>query len=75
MGRLKIAYNKKIMANQINEVEKLRLMTKLNQTDFAKLVGTTQRQFSRYESGKSPITLEKLKLWCDILEIDIKKLF
>ena len=45
----------------MNEVEKLRLMTKLNQTDFAKLVGTTQRQVSRYESGKFSIPLDKLK--------------
>lgn len=59
----------------MNEIEKLRLMTKLNQTDFAKLVGTTQRQVSRYESGKFSIPLDKLKSWCEIIGIDIKTLF
>ncbi|PIF44282.1 helix-turn-helix protein [Chryseobacterium sp. 52] len=59
----------------MNEVEVLRLKTKLNQTDFAKLVGTTQRQVSRYENRTSPITVDKLKKWCEILKIDIKELF
>lgn len=59
----------------MTEVEILRLKTKLNQTDFAKLVGTTQRQVSRYESRASPMTVDKLKKWCETLKIDIKELF
>jgi|GEM_PF-2412664 len=59
----------------MNEVEKLILISKKSGTELASILKTSENTISRYKTGKVKITVERLKEWCDILGIDIKKLF
>lgn len=55
------------------EVQKLLDLTGLSQKDLADKVGVPAPRISEYVSGKYRIRLDRLKEWCEILEIDIKK--
>ena len=59
----------------MTEVEKLILISKKTAKELAPILGTTSGRISEYKTGKTAITVNKLKSWCDILQIDIKKLF
>ncbi|MCU7570494.1 helix-turn-helix domain-containing protein [Riemerella anatipestifer] len=59
----------------MNEVEKLILISGKTAKELAPTLNTSETQISRYRSGKFKITVELLKEWCRILNIDIKKLF
>lgn len=55
------------------EVEKLIKLFKGSQKEMAAKLGTTESRISEYKKGKHAITVKKLKEWCEILNIDIKK--
>ena len=63
------------MKTKLNEVEKLILITKKNGRELAPILNTTEATISRYKKGLRFITVETLKKWCKILQIDIKTLF
>lgn len=41
----------------------------ISQRDFAKLLGTTPQQMSKYELGQQEMTVSRLKTACEILGI------
>lgn len=55
------------------EVKKLLKLTGLSQKDLADKVGVPAPRISEYVNGKYQIKLDRLKKWCEILKIDIKK--
>ena len=55
------------------EVEKLIKLFKGSQREMAAKLGTKESRISEYKKGKHAITVEKLRNWCEILGIDIKK--
>lgn len=58
------------------EVVKLIAISKeSNQYALAEKLGTSQSRISEYKNGYKAITVQTLKSWCEILQIDIKKLF
>lgn len=59
----------------MNEVAKLISLSGLEQKEFAKKVNEAESNLSVYKTGKKTIGLNKLKKWCEILNIDIKYLF
>ena len=59
----------------MNEIEKLILISKKTAKELAPILNTTEARISEYKTGKRIISLRKLKEWCEILNIDIKKLF
>lgn len=60
---------------RMEEIKKLIELSGLSQDDLAKKLNTQPARISEYKNGKRGITLEKLKQWCELLEIDIKTLF
>lgn len=46
-----------------------------SQGALAEKLGTTPSRISEYKNGYKTITVQTLKSWCEILKIDIKKLF
>ena len=60
---------------KMNEIEKLILISKKTAKELAPILKTTEARISEYKTGKRVISLRKLKEWCKILEIDIKRLF
>ena len=59
----------------MNEIEKLILISKKTAKELAPILNTTEARISEYKTGKRVISLRKLKEWCEILGIDIKKVF
>ncbi len=59
----------------MTEVEKLILISKKTAKELSPILGTTEARISEYKTGKTAITVNRLKSWCKILHIDIKKLF
>lgn len=58
------------------EVIKLIVMAgERSQAVLAEKLGTAQSRISEYKNGYKAITVQTLKSWCEILKIDIKKLF
>lgn len=57
------------------EVVKLIALARESQKDLADKLGTTPSRISEYKNGYKTITVQTLKSWCEILKIDIKKLF
>lgn len=58
------------------EVVKLIAMSaEPSQQALAEKLGTTPSRISEYKNGYKTITVQTLKSWCEILKIDIKKLF
>lgn len=57
------------------EVVKLIAIAERSQAQLAKDLGTTENRISEYKNGKKGITVQRLKSWCQILNIDIKTLF
>ena len=55
------------------EVEKLIKLFKGSQKEMAAKLGTTESRISEYKKGKHAIPVKKLKEWCEILGVDIKK--
>lgn len=55
------------------EVQKLLDLTGLSQKELADKVGIPAPRISEYVNGKYRIRLDRLKEWCEILKIDIKK--
>lgn len=64
------------VSNQVlmNEINTLLRLTKLTQAQLAEKVGVAPARISEYMKGKRNITLNRLKQWCSILDIDIKRL-
>ena len=62
-------------STNMNEVEKLILISGKTAKELAPILETSETKISKYKTGFSKITVEKLKEWCKILEIDIKRLF
>lgn len=61
---------------RMKEIAKLiELSGYTSQEELAKKLNTKSSRISEYKTGKRGITLERLKEWCKILEIDIKELF
>lgn len=59
-----------------NPIKKLRQMAGLSQLEMAEKVSEAQAHISRYERGKSDISLSKFLTWCDKLDItDFNTLF
>lgn len=46
-----------------------------SQQELAKKLGVRPASISDYKTGKTAITVNTLKSWCKILDINIKKLF
>lgn len=59
----------------MKEIKKLIILSKLTQSKLAEKLNTKSERISEYKNGKHEITVNKLKKWCEILEIDIKELF
>jgi transcriptional regulator with XRE-family HTH domain len=59
----------------MNEVKKLIALSGLTQKALAEKLGTKPERITEYKNGKHEITVNKLKKWCEILNIDIKYLF
>ena len=59
----------------MNEIEKLIIISVKTAKELAPILETSETKISKYKTGFSKISVEKLKQWCEILEIDIKKLF
>ncbi|WP_017686166.1 helix-turn-helix domain-containing protein [Riemerella anatipestifer] len=59
----------------MNEVEKLILISRKTAKELAVILKTKESTISRYKTNQNKITVERLKEWCRILNIDIKKLF
>lgn len=57
------------------EVVKLIGIAGESQKDLAQKLGTSPTRISEYKNGYKTITVQTLKSWCEILKIDIKKLF
>lgn len=58
----------------MNEVEKLFRLSGKTQKELSVILGFTEATLSRYKTGKRQISLSQLKDWCDILNIDIKRI-
>lgn len=57
-------------------VKELRMSkTSLNQNDFSKLINVDRTYLSRVESGKQNLTLDKLEVICNTLNITISDFF
>lgn len=59
----------------MNEVTKLIKISGLTQRELSIVLKTPESRISEYKKGKHDITVNKLKDWCKMLNIDIKKLF
>lgn len=59
----------------MEEIKKLIILSGLNQTQLAEKLNTKIERISEYKNGKHEITVNKLKKWCETLNIDIKYLF
>lgn len=59
----------------MKEIKKLIELSGLSQKELAEKLETKGARISEYKTGKRGITLEKLKDWCNKLNIDIKELF
>ena len=59
----------------MNEVVKLIALTGLSQAKISRKLNIPRQRITEYKNGKHEITVSKLKLWCEKLEIDIKYLF
>lgn len=57
--------------NKIN-IKEIRKSVGYNQTKLAKLLGITQQQYSRYETGVNKIPLEMFLKIIDVCGYDIK---
>lgn len=57
------------------EVVKLIAIAERSQAQLAKDLGTTENRISEYKTGKKAMNVQRLKSWCQILNIDIKTLF
>lgn len=57
------------------EVVKLIALAGESQKNLAEKLGTSPTRISEYKNGYKTITVQTLKSWCEILKIDIKKLF
>ena len=53
----------------MNRIKELREDRDLNQTEIAKVIRTTQQQYSKIETGKSDISGEKLKLLAEFYHV------
>ena len=62
-------------STKMNEVEKLILISGKTAKELAPILGVSETKISKYKTGFYKVTVEKLKEWCKILEIDIKRLF
>ena len=62
-------------STKMNEIEKLILISGKTAKELAPILGVSETKISKYKTGFSKISVEKLKEWCEILEIDIKRLF
>lgn len=54
------------------EIQNLLKLFGGTQKEMGAALGVTQPRISEYINGKKNITVKRLKLWCDILKIDIK---
>jgi len=61
--------------SKMNEVEKLIFISGKPLKELAIILDTTKPRISEYKHGKHKISVEKLKNWCQLLDIDIKTLF
>lgn len=59
----------------MNEVIKLIQLSGLTQKELSIKLNTPESRISEYKKGKHSITVDKLKDWCETLNIDIKELF
>ncbi len=59
----------------MNEIHKLIELSKIPQKEIAEKVGVSPARLSEYKKGKSSIGMDRLKKWCEILNINIKDLF
>ena len=59
----------------MKEINKLIQLSGLPQKELAEKLNTQPARISEYKNGKRGITVEKLKEWCKILNIDIRNLF
>lgn len=59
----------------MNEVEKLILLSGKTAKEIAPMLKTTEARISEYKNGRRGISVKKLREWCEILQIDIKRLF
>ena len=53
----------------MNRIRDLREDRDLTQADIAKVIGTTQQQYSKIETGKADISSDKLKLLAEFYNI------
>lgn len=58
-----------------HEMIKLISLSGLTQQQIADKVGVREASVSDYKTGKTAITVNTLKKWCEALKIDIKYLF
>lgn len=52
--------------------EKLRYereQRKISQLKMSELIGTNQKQISRYETGENQMTVPVFKKWCEVLNV------
>lgn len=54
------------------EIQNLLKLFGDTQKEMGAALDATQPRISEYINGKKNITVKRLKLWCDILKIDIK---
>lgn len=59
----------------MEEIKKLIILSGLKQNKLAEKLNTKPERITEYKNGKHEITVNKLKKWCEILNIDIKYLF
>lgn len=62
----------RLLANISVAITKKRLDLKMNQTEFAKLLGVSQGMVSKWESENYNYTVEGLANICDKLEMDLE---
>lgn len=53
----------------MNNLKKLKEMYKINQTELAKVLNTSQQQISRYETGKRKLNEDQIKELCKMYNV------
>lgn len=62
------------MNNAYSKIKELRIKKGLTQVQVAKKLGLKQNNYSNLEKGKSRLTVERLTLLAEILEVSVQEI-
>ncbi|MEO1278179.1 MAG: helix-turn-helix transcriptional regulator, partial [Planctomycetota bacterium] len=68
------AFEQRARRNVAKRLRKCRLARKITQTTLARRVGVTYQQIQKYETGRDRLSIERLMLIAEVLDVPVERL-